>query len=180
MLPKQYAWLANEGAPAMLMQALALYGIIEGPGKSNNPIIMGWAKECGIKGYTHDEIAWCGLAMAVCAKRAGWDYNPAGNALGARNWLEWGQAVDTPMLGDVLVFWRERRTGWKGHVGEYAGEDATHYHVIGGNQGNAFNIKRIGKDRLLGARRPKWKRAQPKNIRRVFLAATGAPSTNEA
>lgn len=92
-----------------------------------------------------------------------------------------GQALireqKTPMLGDVLVFARGRVSG---HVGVYVGEDATAYHVIGGNQGDSVSIKRIARSRLLGARRCPWRVNQPSNVRRVQLAASGAVSANEA
>jgi len=47
-----------------------------------------------------------------------------------------------------LVFWRGTKSGWQGHVGFYAGEDATHYHVLGGNQSDSISITRIRKTRL--------------------------------
>jgi hypothetical protein len=52
--------------------------------------------------------------------------------------------------------------------------------VLGGNQGDAVSICRIAKARLLGARRPVWKPAQPASVRTVKLASGGALSTNEA
>lgn len=74
-------------------------------------------------------MPWCGLFMAVCAKRAG---HPFGQkALSAKEWANWGQHAVTPMLGDILIF--TRKGG--GHVGLYAGEDDEAYHVLGGNPG---------------------------------------------
>lgn len=193
-LPKQYAWLANERAPKILLQMLALYGTLEKPGAADNPVILGWAKEVGLsKTYTHDSIAWCGLTMAVAAKRAG--YEPVKDPLWARNWATWGLDVTVPMLGDVLVFNREYRDAQgnlrqAGHVGEYVGEDAGCYHVLAGNQGgwvgdkkvpgDAVSITRIAKSRLIAARRSPWKIGVPANVRRVWLKADGAPSVNEA
>lgn len=174
-LPKQYAWLANEPAPRLLTVALSLYGTAEKPGPGNNPSILAWAKATGLdRVYKADSIAWCGLFMAYAALQAGWDI-PI-NPLGARNWQAFGVKADEPMLGDVLVF--SRKGG--GHVGIYVGEDATAYHVLGGNQDNVVNIKRVAKSRFLQARRPKWKIAQPGNVRVVKLAASGKLSTNEA
>ena len=73
-IPTQYNWLLNEPAPKMLLEALKLYGTLETPGNSSNPIIIGWAKELGIDNdYSSDEIPWCGLEMAIVAKRAGKD-----------------------------------------------------------------------------------------------------------
>lgn len=178
-LPKRYAWLHVESGPRLLKTAIALYGTAEVPGPANNPSIMQWAKASGLaKVYKADSTAWCGLFMAYAALQAGW--TPPVNPLLARNWQEFGVRAKTPMLGDVLVFWRGKRNGYQGHVGIYVGEDATAYHVLGGNQADRVTIKRIAKDRLLQARRCKWNIAQPGNVRVVRLAATGAISTNEA
>lgn len=174
-LPKQYAWLAKEPGPRILLEALKVYGTAETPGPGNNPAIMAWAKATKLdKAYTADSIAWCGLAMAYVALQAGWDL-PI-NPLWAQNWLKWGNPSDKPMLGDVLVFGRKGG----GHVGLYVGEDVQSMHTLGGNQSDAVNIKRIAKSRLLGARRCPWRVNQPSNVRPVTLAAGGALSTNEA
>lgn len=170
-MQKGYEWLLGEPAPKMLVEALKLYGVKEYPGGANNPVIMGWAKETGAKGYTGDSIAWCALGASVVAKRAGWDYQPGGNALWARNWALWGNKADVAMLGDFLVFPR----GSGGHIGQYVGEDDTHYHVYGFNQNDTVNIVRKPKTPILAIRRAPWKIAQPPNVRRIFLSPKGAP-----
>lgn len=176
-LPKPHAWLANEPGPRLLKEMLALHGTVEAKGNRNNPEILKWAKSIGLgKVYKADAVAWCGLTVAYAAAQAGWDHAPRGNALWARNWAAWGNAADKPMLGDVLVF--VRKGG--GHVGLYVAEDLTAYHVLGGNQGDAVTIKRIAKSRLLAARRCPWRVNQPGNVRRVFVAASGGLSKNEA
>lgn len=173
-LPKAYKWLAQEDAPRHLLKALELYGVAETVGSKHNPVIMGWAKETGLdKVYTADEIPWCGLFVSVIMYRAG---RPVVNSpLWALSWNNFGVAVTTPMLGDVLTF--TRKGG--GHVGIYVGEDATAYHVLGGNQGNEVSVTRIAKSRLSAARRPAYN-SQPANVRQVLLAANGALSENEA
>ena len=177
-LPKQYAWLANEPGPRILTEFVAIYGTAEKLGPGSNPSILAWAKAVGLdRVYRDDATAWCGLAMSYVALQAGWDASPNGNGLWARNWLAWGQAAAVPMLGDVLVFSRGPSSG---HVGVYAGEDATAFHVIAGNQGDAVTIKRIPRSRLLGARRCPWRVNQPASIRRVMLSAAGVVSNNEA
>ena len=68
-LPTKYQWLAQEGAPKMLVEALKLYGTIETPGEGNNPTILKWADEIGgtvEDVYRADSIPWCGLFAAVC------------------------------------------------------------------------------------------------------------------
>lgn len=178
-LPKQYAWLASEPGPRILLEAIKVFGTAEKPGPGSNPSILAWAKATGQdKVYRDDATAWCGLTMAYVALQAGWSL-PV-NPLAARNWLSWGVPQKQAGLGDILVFWRGSRGGYQGHVGMYVGEDADAYHVLGGNQGDAVSIKRIGKARLLGIRRCPWRINEPANVRPVRLAAGGSLSTNEA
>ncbi|MGI8524630.1 MAG: TIGR02594 family protein [Pseudolabrys sp.] len=176
MLPERYGWLAREPGPKMLVEALKLFGTMEKPGSANNPMILAWAKEIGAEVadvYKADSIPWCGLFMAVIAKRAGKEF-PA-HPLWALSWSAFGAKPHAPALGDVLVF--TRSSG--GHVGLYAGEDASAFHVLGGNQSDRVCITRIAKGRLYAARRPLY-RVQPANVRPVYLESTGALSLNEA
>jgi len=170
----RYNWLEEEKSPRILVQAVKLIGTKEIVGKQHNPIILDWARELGLKMYTNDEIPWCGLFIAYCAHKAGVEVVDA--PLWALNWAKYGTHVNQPMLGDVLTF---KRDGG-GHVGIYVGEDRTHYHIIGGNQGNQVNIMRIAKTRLHQARRTAWKIAQPANVRVIKLESQGTISTNEA
>lgn len=168
----KYAWLDREPAPKMLRHALDLYGIKETIGEADNPIILEWAKECGIKGYHHDSVAWCGLFMAVIAKRAGKPIPE--NPLWAKNWAAWGQSSPKE-LGAVLVF---SRTGGGGHVGLFVGEDSECYHVLGGNQSDSVCVARIRKERLIGCR--SMYKVKPATVRPVWLMNSGTVSTNEA
>lgn len=175
MLPKLYSWLSDEDAPRMLIEGLKLYGTKEVVGKQHNPVILGWAKEVGLENvYIADEIPWCGLVHAVLCKRS--DKKVVKDPLWALNWANWEDDVKEPMLGDTCTF---KRPGG-GHVGLYVGEDKVAYHILGGNQANGYNITRIEKSRLYKARRPKWVIAQPDNVRKIFLSATGVLSKNEA
>lgn len=171
MIPLQYRWLEKEPSPKMLLEALKLYGVEEKQGEQNNPTILDWVNEVGIRGYNSDEIPWCGLFMAVVAKRAG--KSVPENPLWARNWCAWGNPSQKE-LGAVLVF--SRGTG--GHVGLYIGEDADCYHVLGGNQGDCVSIVRIPKRRLIGCR-ALYAVAKPRNVRPVWLLPQGAISSRE-
>lgn len=174
-LPLAYQWLDRISPPRIIAEARQLLGLREVPGPQNAPVIMAWAKDLGLEhDYVADRIPWCGLFVAIVAKRSGWD--PIAAPLWARNWGKWGDPSLHPGLGDVLVF--QRPEG--GHVGFYIGEDSTAYHVLGGNQGDAVSIIRVAKNRLLTARRPKWRIAQPASVRSYHLAATGGLSSNEA
>lgn len=169
-LPAAYRWLNDEPGPRMLKEALLEYGTIETPGKASNQKIIAWAVECRLGAYSTDSIPWCGLYMAVCAKRATWARPP--NPLWARDWAKWGAERKGPaLLGDVLVFVREGG----GHVAMYVGEDTTHYHILGGNQSDKVSIVRRAKTPILAIRHAPWRVAEPPNVRRVYLKSTGAP-----
>lgn len=174
-LPVAYSWLLLEAGPKLLKAGLSYYGVREKSGKENNPAIMQWASDLGIP-YAGDDVPWCGLFMARAATDADWADHVPRQPLWARNWMQFGTVAPEAKLGDVLVF--ERGTG--GHVGIYIGEDPDCYHVLGGNQGDAVSIVRIRKNRLLAARRPRWRNIPPPNRRRVMLKAEGVPSRNEA
>ena len=173
-----YDYLKSITAPQILVQALKLVGTKEIVGVKNSETIMGWAKELGIeKIYTNDEIAWCGLFVAYVCKKAGLELPfSAKDSLWALNWNKFGTAQKTAMLGDVLTF---KRNGG-GHVGIYVGEDATCYHVLGGNQSNMVCITRIEKSRCAGIRRTPWKIAQPDSVKAIVVNANGFISKNEA
>jgi uncharacterized protein (TIGR02594 family) len=172
-LPHEYAWLGREPGPRMLVAALERFGVHEIAGGKNDPTIMAWAKEAGVAhAYTADEVPWCGLFMAVCAKRAGWPIPTS--PLWALNWSTWGEPGGQPELGDVLTFVRPGG----GHVALYVGEDAQHYHVLGGNQGNAVSVMTIAKTRLHACRQPAYT-SKPANVRPIVLTVSGHLSVNE-
>lgn len=177
-LPEKYSWLEKEGSPKMLVEALRHYGTLELKGKGSNPDISRWAKEVGVSGwYTDDDIPWCALFVGVVAKRCGYAF-PASKLLAAKQWINWGVPVTEgrEMLWDVLVFSRDGG----GHVGFYVGENKDNFLVYGGNQSNAVGFAWIAKSRLVGARRPKYKVAEPSNVRKIELTFDGKLSTNEA
>jgi uncharacterized protein (TIGR02594 family) len=173
-----YDYLQLEKSPKVLVKALELLGTKEVVGSIHSNVILGWAKDLGIeKIYTNDEIAWCGLFIAIVCKRAGLETGiSAKDSLWALNWNKFGVKQSKAMLGDILTF---KRNGG-GHVGIYVGEDTTCYHVLGGNQSNMVCITRIEKTRCAGIRRTSWKVSQPESVRAIALNANGVISTNEA
>jgi uncharacterized protein (TIGR02594 family) len=178
-LPATYRWLDHMPTrPRMIDEALKLFGTVETPGSADNPVILGWAAEVGLgQVYSDDAIPWCGLFMAVVAKRAG--KAVPGSPLWAKSWAAFGRELtvgEAIALGDVLVF---NRPGGGGHVALYIGHDDTAYHVLGGNQSDAVTITRIAKSRLHRARRPIYTR-QPVTAAPYRLAAAGVISGNEA
>ena len=157
--------------------ARSLIGIREVPGSGNNLTIMGWAKKLGAKmlgiAYTADSIPWCGLYVAYVMDYCG--FVPPPVAVRASEWGKWGRKLLHPRPGCILTFTREGG----GHVGFYVGEDDTHLHVLGGNQGDAVSVTRIAKTRLSEMR---WPEEIPlPTAKTVRLRPNGVPITsNEA
>lgn len=131
-------------------------GIVEIPGKGNNPDIMYMAKVLKVW-YPNDETAWCGLFVAYCLWLVGIKDKRPTNILGAKNWKNYGVEIKKSEVsqGDILVFWRGTPTSGSGHVGFYTGETKDAYRVLGGNQGNTVSEVWVAKARLVSIRRPK-------------------------
>lgn len=164
--------------PVWMREARRHMGLREVPGPKSNPVILGWAKRLGgwvASFYRDDDTPWCGLAMAAWIAITLPKESLPANPLGALNWRKFGVPLEEPALGAILVF---KRTGG-GHVGEYAGEDATHLHVLGANQNNSVSITRIPKERLVAVRWPSTV-ALPTGGRVILTAKGVAVSKTEA
>jgi uncharacterized protein (TIGR02594 family) len=173
--PAAAAPLSNLAMPWFLESQRAI-GITEDTGPGSNPLIIGWARRLRID-YARDEISWCGLFVAHCIGLTLPGEVMPTNPLGARAWSNFGNPCAVPQPGAVITFWRESRNGWKGHVGFYVGEDASAYHILGGNQGDAVNVKRFARDRFLAARWPRT--APPPTGTPRLLRPDGSFSNNE-
>ncbi len=158
-------------------EAINLVGTKEMKGAGSSKTIINWAKACNID-YDNDDIPWCGLFVSHCIAATLPDEPLPAGPLGARNWLKFGERLDKPVQGSILVFWRGKRDGPFGHVGFYQSEDGESYHVLGGNQSDSVNTCRIKRDRLLGARWPITAKGVSGGT--VVAAAEGGFSHNEA
>lgn len=160
-------------------EARRLIGTREKPGKGDNPEILDWASDQGLKTiYTGDDIPWCGLFVGHCVSSTLDREATPSSLLSARAWERFGIPI-APTPGAIMVFWRESRGSGKGHVGFYAGEDDTGaFRILGGNQSDSVSLAWLGKDRFLGAR---WPATVPPPVpRSVRVTRTASLSWNEA
>ena len=125
-------------------------GVHEVSGAQHNPRILEYHQTTSL-GASTDETAWCSAFVNWCIRQAG---VVGTNRANARSWLSWGHALVTPRYGCVTVLWRGAPNGWQGHVGFYIRETGSHVYMLGGNQGNAVNVRPYPKRRLLGYRWP--------------------------
>ena len=158
--------------PRWLTIASGHIGTREITGPKHNAKIIGWLTR--LKSWIKDdETPWCGTFVAAVMQEAGLPYPKEFPR--AKAWADYGSNLRTTHLapGAILVFSREGG----GHVGFYVGEDATAYHVLGGNQSNAVNVTRILKNRCIATR---WPKGEPVVGGPVRMAANGTVSRNEA
>ena len=155
--------------------AASLIGVTEIPGPRSNPTILGWARSLGKYvgiAYDNDDTAWCGIFTGHVMRVNG--HEPPRICVRASEWLKFGQVCPRVIFGAVAVFTRQGG----GHVGLIVGHDATHLHILGGNQSNGVNVLRIAKDRLTGMRWPTGVAIPLRPMKTsVFLGPT---SVNEA
>ena len=136
----------------IVLDMLTNYGLASVSGIEHNPKVVAMFHDIGFTWVNDDETAWCSAAMNYFAKKHGYERS---GKLDARSWLKVGTAVTTPELGDVVVFWRESPSSWKGHVALYINHDAKYIYCLGGNQSGSIRITPYPIERLLGYRRIK-------------------------
>ncbi len=130
----------------MFAHAMSYYGIREIPGEEHNKEILKFFEEIGHAWVKTDETSWCSAFINYLAKVNGYEYS---GKLDARSWLNVGHKVMLPNPGDIVIFWREHITSWKGHVGLFVRDDGTEIYTLGGNQNNSVCIKPYPKYRVL-------------------------------
>jgi len=135
---------------SLLERALSQYGVKEIPGKVDNPIILNYFHEINHSWVKSESTAWCSAFINWCSFREGLVRS---NMLDARSWLGVGNEVMVPRLGDVVIYWREKLTGWKGHVGLFITSNKGYITTLGGNQNNSVCMKPYPEARVLGYRR---------------------------
>jgi len=152
--PELLRVLDDEPEPVVLPFEAALsiargeLGVHEIPGPESNVRIELYHSTT--RGSSDSElIAWCASFMNWVIIQTG---REGTNSRGARSYLRWGEAIEKPRMGCVVVLWRDDPNSVFGHVGFYVGEDANSVFILGGNTGNAVAIHKYPKARVLGYR----------------------------
>lgn len=133
-------------APWMLV-ANYLKGVTEASGSLTNPKITEMFRIAGHGEIRDDETPWCAAFVGSCLRLSRFE---SSNRLDARSYDGFGDKLNTPRTGCIVVFWRESKTSGKGHVAFFDHQDDRYIYTLGGNQGDAVTIKPYDKKRLLG------------------------------
>ena len=145
-------------------------------GAKSNPWILNlWFKFVPWLGKPDDSaVPWCGTFIAHCLKNTGHVVPKAWYR--ALAWLDWGQRIENPVVGCIVVF--SRKGG--GHVGFVVGKNRNgNLMVLGGNQGDAVAISAFDKNRVVGYRWPSDAMI-PISVDLPLITIAGKLSENEA
>lgn len=134
--------------PIWLTEARKHIGLAEKKGPAHSPEIVQFWKDIKRGGIKDDETPWCAAFVGAMLERCG---IRSSRFESAKSYLQWGQALVRPLLGCVVVFTREGG----GHVGFAVGQDtAGRLLILGGNQGDAVNVRAFPVERVTGYRWP--------------------------
>lgn len=137
--------------------ARAEIGVSETPGSGTTPRIREYHQHTSLRARD-DETSWCAASVNWVLDKAGC---PANHKANARSFLELTDWACDVKPGAIAIFWRERPTSWKGHVGFIDRIEGNTIYVLGGNQGDAVSIAPYPRTRLLGCRWPEPAPAAP-------------------
>lgn len=128
----------NSVGPRWLDTARSYIGIREISGPRHHPQIVKWWGLIGSH-FRDDETPWCAAFVGGVLEECG---IPSTRSAAARSYEKFGLHLDRPAVGAIVTFWRGKPNGWSGHVGFIVGRDQHHnLMVLGGNQGDAVNVK---------------------------------------
>lgn len=139
--------------PPWLAIAEKEIGVTEVDGDGNNNRIIEYHSATELKA-TEDSVPWCSAFVCWCLLRAG---QKSTYDAWARSYLSYGEKLEKPIPGCVVVFSRGQESG---HVGFFIKEDALWTWVLGGNQNDEVCIAKYAKWRVLAYR---WPKGFPKN-----------------
>ena len=152
--------------PAQLVTMREITGTHWAPGEGPNPTIGQWLQlisstysdmSAYCDSVMHAEyFEWCGLTVAYCMAKAGFRpvFGPedTDRFLWSLAWKNWGEAVQTPEPGDIIVL---GFGGGSHHVTMFESDAGTgNWSCRGVNQANTVNVMQFPKSLVLGVRRP--------------------------
>ena len=145
-------------------------GLTEIKGPQHNPEIVAMWKAIKRGGIRDDETPWCAAFVGACLERVGIQST---RFEGARSYASWGEKLEKPVAGCVVVFSRDGG----GHVGFVVGQDkAGNLLVLGGNQADAVNVKAFPLSRVTGYR---WPQGEPLPVGDLPVGDSVAMSRSE-
>lgn len=154
--------MQEAGEPYWLSRARREIGQKELDGPGSNPRIVEYHASTKLQA-TDDTIPWCSSFMCWVFEQEG---IPSTKSAAAVSWLDWGEALDKPVLGCVVVLKRPSGGPSSAHVGLYVGEIPGSIELLGGNQSNRVCVQPFPTSLVLGYRMPDPVYYRGQNVRR--------------
>jgi uncharacterized protein (TIGR02594 family) len=163
-----------KGEPVWLRLARQEIGVTEIAGRQHSKRVLSYWELTKLP-FRDDETPWCAGFVGAMLEDCGIKSTRSGMA---RSYENWGQQCSA-IPGAIAVFWRGSRSSGSGHVGFLTGKDQHgNLMILGGNQGDAVNIKPFSTSRLIGFR---WPAGVPVGSDALLTTESdGLVSTNEA
>jgi uncharacterized protein (TIGR02594 family) len=166
--------------PPWLALARSHIGTAEISGVQHSAKIVRWWEAIRAP-FRDDETPWCAAFVGAMLELSGIHST---RSAAARSYARWGTVISPPAVGAVVVFNRPG-SSWSGHVGFVVGKDqAGNIMCLGGNQGNAVNIRPFAPGRVISYHWPTERLDLLDASHTVFplplLTSTGRLSQNEA
>lgn len=137
--------------PPWLDIAFSQHGIREIPGPRAHPQIVAYHATTSLRSSS-DEVPWCSAFANWCM--AGAHFRGTGSAA-ARSWLEWGDPLERPQLGCVVVLQAPTRGPRAGHVAfHFMERTSKQLWLYGGNHGNEVGLRSYPRADVIGYRWP--------------------------
>lgn len=158
-------------AQRWMEEARKFLGLKEIKGTKHAQAILDMWKAIKRGGIKDDETPWCAAFVGACLERAGIQSTRFESA---KSYLSWGEKLEQPVLGCVVVFTRDGG----GHVGFVAGQSPSgNLLVLGGNQGDEVNIREFQLTRVTGYR---WPSSEPMPTGKLPIGTSAQLSMVEA
>lgn len=109
------------------------------------------AKLKKLLGINPADTAWCAAFVNAIEREAG---SVGTGKLNARSFLKWGEPLEKPETGCVVVL-KRGNSSWQGHVAYYVEDAGDSIILFGGNQDNRVCLRSYPKDNVLGYRKAK-------------------------
>jgi uncharacterized protein (TIGR02594 family) len=169
----------SKNEPPWLRNARSYIGLKEFKGSSDNPKILKWWRLIKAS-FKDDETPWCAGFVGGTLEEVG--MRSSRSAM-ARSYEGWGMPLGEPAVGCVVTFWRGKskaKSRGKGHVAYVVGKDRRgRLMCLGGNQGDAVNVKAFGSNRVTSYRWPSNSEQRP-HFELPQIASDGTVSQDEA
>lgn len=140
----------SEIDPPWLKIAIKEMGISEISGNKSNSRIIEYHSKTSLKA-TSDEVPWCSSFVNWCLDKSGF---LGTNSAAARSWLSWGQRINFPAKGCVVILSRGKNP-MQGHVGFFLGIKNDFVSILGGNQSDSVKISNFPISSIIGYRWPR-------------------------